>query len=185
MLRPERQTFMRILSLAMALSGLMGATTLEKLSMADMIQQSTAIVRAKVTGSYTTLRGREIYSHYQLQVTENLKGSSQITDVAIPGGAAQGMRQMVAGAPALTLGQEYVVFLWTGKSGLTQVMGLSQGLFTVLQNAAGDAVLVRPAAMVTMVDAGGKIVSDQAVTIRLSDLRSQIQAAGVSTGVSK
>jgi hypothetical protein len=169
---------MRILSLAMALSGLVGATTLERLSMGDMIRQSTAIVRAKVTGSYTAFRGREIYSHYQLQVAENLKGgSNQALDVAIPGGAAQGMRQMVAGAPDLVLGQEYVVFLWTGKSGLTQIIGLSQGLFNVMQNPAGDAVLVRPAAAVTMVDASGKIVSDQAATVRLNDLRSQIQGA--------
>ncbi len=150
------------------------ATTLQKLTLDDLIAQSTAIVRVKVTGASATLRGRDIYTYYQFQVLETLKGTPQAA-VAVPGGVTGGLRQMVAGAPTLTEGGQYVIFLWTSRSGLTQVLGLSQGLFSVMQDSSGNQVLVRPAATGQMVDKAGNLVTDQAVTISLSDLRSEIQ----------
>ncbi len=150
------------------------ATTLQKLTLDQLITQSTAIVRVKVTGESQGLRGRDIYTYYQLQVLETLKGAPQAS-VAVPGGVSGGLRQMVAGAPTLTAGSQYVVFLWTGKSGLTQVIGLSQGLFSVMTDSSGNSVLVRPAATGQMVDKAGHLITDQAVTISLSDLRSEIQ----------
>jgi hypothetical protein len=150
------------------------ATTLQQLTLDSMIAQSTAVVHAKVTGSYTALRGQDIWTFYTLQVLDTLKAgpsSSGTVDVAVPGGAVQGVRQMVAGAPALTTGTEYVLFLWTGKSGLTQVIGLSQGLFTVSTDASGNKTLSRPAASATMLDQNGSPVVDQAVSLSLSGLR--------------
>lgn len=149
--------------------------------MDDMIQKSTAIVRAKVLGSHAEARGRDIYTYYQLQVIDRLKpenlksAGSQQLDLAVPGGTAAGLRQRVGGAPELNAGGEYVIFLWTGRPGLTQIIGLSQGLFSVVHNAAGDAVLVRPAATEQMVDKSGRVISDHAVTMSLSELRSRIQ----------
>jgi len=153
------------------------ATTLVQLSTDQMIRQSTAIVRAKVVGSSSGFVGRDIYTYYQLQVTENLKssGPSQL-QIAVQGGVAGGLRQMVPGAPSLATGQEYVFFLWTSRSGMTLVIGLSQGLFTVTQDASGNAVLVRPAAVSLMLNSSGQPVSDQPVTIALSALRSEIQS---------
>ncbi|MGH9557819.1 MAG: hypothetical protein ACRD30_01170, partial [Bryobacteraceae bacterium] len=118
------------------------------------------------------------YTYYRLQILENLKSSnpSQV-EVAVPGGAAGGIRQMAIGAPTLDSGQEYVIFLWTSRSGLTQIIGLSQGLFRAMQTESGDAVLVRPAAEDLMLDAAGKIVDDRAVSMRLADLRTEIQSA--------
>src|SRR5580704_11820147 len=113
-----------------------GATTLQKLSLDDMIQQSTGIVRAKVTGSRSALRGQNIYTYYRLHVLETARAleaakvnPGQDIEVAVPGGSVNGVRQVAIGAPELNAGAEYVVFLWTGKSGLTQIIGLSQGLF--------------------------------------------------------
>ena len=153
------------------------ATTLRKLSIDDMIQQSTAIVRVKVTGSSTAFRGKDIYTYYQLQVIENMKSTSpQSLAVAVPGGAAGGVRQMVAGAPVLAGGQDYVIFLWTSKSGLTQVIGLSQGLFAVTQNSAGAAVIVRQPSISMMLNQSGQVVTDQPVSMTLTWLRSEIQS---------
>lgn len=156
------------------------ATTLQQLSLDDMIQQSTRIVRAKVAGSHVAIRGNNIDTYYQLEVLETLKPGGQTQtvqqlEVAVPGGTAQGLRQMVPGAPALAIGGEYVVFLWTGRSGITQVIGLSQGLFRVAVDASGNTVLLRPAATETMLDKNGKPVTDQAVNFTLASLRSQIQ----------
>jgi hypothetical protein len=171
---------MRIAALTVVLSGLATATTLQQLSADQMIRQSTAIVRVQVTGSAPVLRGRNIYTQYQFTVLETLKAAAGGQTVAqsavsVPGGTLHGIRQMVAGAPALASGQQYVIFLWTSKSGLTQIIGLSQGLFNVMQDSAGDAVLVRPATAATMVSQNGTPVSDTAVTMSLSALRTEIQ----------
>lgn len=106
--------------------------TLEQLSLDDMIARSTVIVRGKVASSYAAFSGRMIYTHYTVQVSERFKGVGQGSiDVAVPGGTANRVRQTFEGAPVFQAGEEYVFFLWTGKSGPTQVVGLTQGLFAV------------------------------------------------------
>ncbi len=144
--------------------------------MGDMISQSTIIVHAKVLGSRTALRGQEIFTYYQLQVLESWKSSGmQSLEIAVPGGVADGIRQTVVGAPVLNTGGEYVIFVWTSRSGLAQVLGLSQGLFTVRADTTGDPVLIRAAITDLMLDEGGHVVNPQAVTITLSSLRTRIQ----------
>ncbi|MEP7352074.1 MAG: hypothetical protein ABI824_02470 [Acidobacteriota bacterium] len=181
----SRSSLLAIACLLVAITA--GATTLVQLSMTQMIQQSTAIVRARVTGSYAADRNGQIYTHYQLQILETLKGTAT-SDVAVPGGVLHGTRQLVAGAPELSSGQEYVLFLWTSKSGLTQLIGLSQGSFDVVTDATGNAQLARgvsatvPGAVV--MDAGGQPVarngqgatgSSEATSLSLVDLRSTVQ----------
>ena len=165
--------------LALALMLPVRGTTLEQMSLTEMILKSTAIVHAKVTGSYAALRGQDVYTHYQLQVSETLKpaGSlgNQAIDVAVPGGSAQGLRQLVAGAPAIAVGGDYVFFLWTSRSGLTQVIGLSQGLYRMTQDSAGNAIVVRPATTELMLDKTGHAVTDQAQTLEWSEVRTQIR----------
>ena len=152
-----------------------GATTLLKMSMGDLILQSTSIVRAKVTGSRTAAVGPNIYTYYQLQVSETLKkGAALPSEVAVPGGVYGNLRQIGIGSPELTQGQEYVMFLWTGRSGRTQVSGLSQGLFNLTQDASGNTVLKRPAISDQMLDKTGNQVNDAAVTMKWSDFRTLI-----------
>ena len=50
-----------------------GHATLEQLTLDDMTQKSTAIVRARVTGSHAGTRGTNIYTYFQLQVLETWK----------------------------------------------------------------------------------------------------------------
>jgi hypothetical protein len=168
-----------IFALGLFLAASLCATTLEQLSMDDMIRKSTVIVRAKVTGTYGTSRGGNIWTFYRLQILETLKPSGQtLAEVAVPGGAAGGVRQTVAGAPLLTGGQEYVLFVWIGPSGLPQLIGLSQGLFSVSQDASGNTALTRPAAAERMLGQNGQPVNDQPVGVRLTDLRSRIAGVG-------
>jgi len=161
------------------------ATTLEQLTLDDMAQKSTSIVRARVTRSHVGKRAANIYTYFQLQVIETWKSAGQkTTEVAVPGGAFNGIRQSVTGAPELKLGQEYVLFLWTSRSGLTQVIGLSQGLFKVSEEGSeggsGTAVVQRPAASELMQNGSGLPVEDHAVNMPLRDLRAQVRQALVS-----
>jgi hypothetical protein len=153
------------------------ASTLQRLSLTDMIQKSTMIVRGTIQpGTSPVLRGSIIYTHYQLSVTTAYKGApGPLIDVAVPGGALNGMQQPVAGAPTLTPGQDYVFFLWTSKSGLTQVIGLSQGLFNVTTNAQGQLIVSRGAASEPMVNASGQSVTDSILQMPLAQLAISIQ----------
>lgn len=162
------------------------ATTLQQLSLDDMIQQSTGIVRATVTGSSSGLHGQNIYTFYRLQILETAKGAgSREIEVAVPGGAVNGKREMAVGAPTLAAGSQYVVFLWTGRSGLTQIIGLSQGLFLATPDGSGKIGLVRPAATDLMLDKNGKPVSEEPLGLEWSDLRTRIQRQSGIRGTGK
>jgi len=166
-----------VIALAMTVCGLpLQCATLERLSLDDMIAKATAIVRGKVTNAYAASSGPVIYTHYTIQVEERLKGSGGATvEVVVPGGAANGLRQSFAGAPVFRNGEDYVFFLWTGQSGLTQVLGLTQGLFAVAQDGSPDPVSTRQASRELMLDAKtGQPVKDQTLTMRLSELRSRV-----------
>jgi hypothetical protein len=160
-------------------------STLQRLSLNDMIQKSTMIVRGTVQpGSSPAFRGSLIYTHYQVSVSKAFKGApAQVTDVAVPGGVLNGFQQPVAGAPALMAGQDYVLFLWTSNSGLTQLIGLSQGLFTVTTNAQGQVIVSRGAANERMLDSSGQAVTDSNLEMPLSQLASKIQAVLTGGGV--
>ena len=178
---------LRKLILLAAATGLLTsltASTLQRLSLTDMIQKSTLIVRGTILpGTSAVLRGPLIYTHYQLSVMSAFKGTpGTVIDVAVPGGALHGIEQPVAGAPTLTAGQNYVLFLWTSKSGLTQVIGLSQGLFNVTTNAQGQVIVSRGAATSPMLDSSGNSVTDPGLHMPLTQLVSKIQAVLIGGG---
>jgi hypothetical protein len=157
-------------------------STLLKLSLVDMIQKSTAIVQGTVQPTYSAFRGSMIYTHYQVQVTSTYKGTPVLNwDLAVPGGVVNGVQQYFAGAPTLTAGQSYFLFLWTSKTGLTQVIGLSQGLFTVSSNSLGQVTVSRGATSETMLNASGQIMTDSSIQMPLGQMISRIQA-GLSGG---
>jgi len=159
--------------------GPLQCATLERLSLDDMISKSTSIVRGKVTASYTALSGPVVYTHYVIQVFERLKGSGgDSVEVLVPGGVVSGsQRQSFAGTPSFNQGDEYVFFLWTSKAGLTQVIGLTQGLFSVAADGSGDPMATRSATRELMLDSGsGRPVKDQTLKMHLSELRSRISS---------
>jgi hypothetical protein len=159
--------------------------------MDDMAVQSHAIVRARVSSVYAAVSGGIVYTHYRLNITETYKGSaSAVTDIAVPGGTAGEIRQVFSGAPELTAGAEYVLFLWTSRSGITQITGFTQGVYAIGADGASDPGVTRTASAEMMLDHAGRPVKDRAVSMRLSDLKSQIAAslakpASTTSGVSK
>ena len=164
------------------------AATLERLSLDDLINKSTTVVRGKVLNSFTATNGPVIYTHYRIQTSETLKGQPRgVVEIQLPGGVANNLRQSFAGVPQFKAGDEYVFFLWTGKTGATQVLGLTQGLFAVASGGAADPVTTRSASHEVMLERGtGKQVKDQTLTMHLSDLRSRIQSTlSVAQGTAK
>ncbi len=161
------------------------SATLQQLSMSDLIVQSTAIVHGKVTASSAAFNNKIIYTHYTVQVSERLKGSNQTSiDVVVPGGMVGTLRQTFSGTPAFNIGDDYVFFLWTSRAGLTQVLGLTQGLFSVAPGSSADPVTTRAASHEPMINASsGQQAKDQTVTMKLSQLRALIAATlGTNAG---
>lgn len=149
------------------------AATLQQLSLDQMAQSATAIVRARVTGSSASFTGSTVYTHYKLQTSETWKGFPA-SEVMLPGGVAAGYRQSFPGVPTLQTGTEYILFLWTSSTGITHVVGLSQGIFNITPQANGSILVGRAQIGETMLDANGHLVRDQAVQMQLSAMKTQI-----------
>lgn len=152
--------------------------TLERLSMDDMIQKSTEIVRGRVMTLGVSTKGSILYTLARVEVLERWKGSSaQTVEVWIPGGRSGNLRQTFSGAPALAVGSEYVLFLWAGASGNRQVIGFSQGAFDVKLDAKGNLQVQRAASKETMLDERGADVGDAPVRMSLGELRQKLKAS--------
>jgi len=187
----------RIATSLLALAFAASAATLEKLSVDAMVMKSTDIVRGRVTPSSASFwnpvgrnhpaRGGIIYTHFTIRVTDRWKGSpAQQMDVAVPGGVAQGYRQTFSGVPALNASDEYLFFLWTSPSGLTQIIGLTQGLFAIHVDASGKLMLSRGAATEPMVDpVTKKPVMDHGLQCSLEDLVRRVQVVLTAAGARK
>jgi len=173
---PVRRHFPLVV-LACGLCGL-HAATLERLSLDEMTARSTAIVRAKVESSWSAFSGPVIYTHFKIRVTERFKGPSQPSvEIVVPGGVANNLRQSFSGVPELAIGDEYVFFLWIGRDRLTQVIGLTQGVFALAKDNPTDPVATRAATRELMFERStGQPVKDQTLVMRMSELRSRISA---------
>lgn len=177
-----RRFIMSAFIVAACLAPLPGSTLL-RLSLNEMILKSTAIVHATVQPSYSDLRGSVIYTHYLVQVKKTYKGTAVTSlDLAVPGGTLNGAQQTVSGAPTLAVGQDYFLFLWTSKSGLTQIIGLSQGLFQVIANSSGQLIVSRAGASERMLDSSGQIINDSNIQMTLAQMTIRIQSVLTGAG---
>jgi hypothetical protein len=168
----DKRLMIRIPILVWALATIIPAqaTTLRRASLDDLIQTSTSIVRARVTGSFTAQQGPLLYTHYTIQVLDRWKGplGAQV-DVQVP---------QAIGAPQFTTGSEYVLFLWTGPSGANHVLGLTQGALDVTKDAVGNTMVVRQPTEAMVLNTGtGGTGSQDPVQMKLSDFASRVSSA--------
>jgi len=169
----------RLAFLLIACAALVPGTTLERLTLEQMAEKATAIVRGRVVGSSTSTWNSIISTTYTVAVAETLKGpDTQTVQVSVPGGVAGGVRHSFPGTPDLASGDEYVFFLWTGKSGRTQIIGLSQGVFQLQADAKGSPSVLRSASTETMLDpATGAVITDTPIRMPYSELARRVRNA--------
>lgn len=162
--------------------------TLEKLALDDMVVKSTEIVRGRVTGISTSRRGSLILTQVSVAVTERWKGPEAATvEVVLHGGTFQGLRQTFAGTPELRQNGEYLFFLWAGRSGLRQIIGLSQGLLGIQlskNSSTGTAQLMagRPPLGGMIDPASREEVQDGGLSLPLDQLRVTVKRMVASAG---
>ena len=159
------------------------ATTLELLGFDGLIDKATQVVRGRIGSCEGTYRGSMIYTQCTVQILETMKGTPAAqTRISGPGGKVGRVRQSIAGAPQFRVGSEYVLFLWTGSSGITQIMGLSQGKFEVQGSGATQTAIRTATADVTMLDGMGQPVEDAGVQMTVAHLR-ELMAARLARSV--
>jgi hypothetical protein len=180
----KRHVKRRLITLAAVFLLPLRCATLERLTLDDMISKSSAIVRGKIADSWTAFTGSIIYTHYIIQAGETYKGAGQNRrEIVVIGGTVNGVHQNASGSPTLNKGDEFVFFLWTSRAGLTQIIGLTQGLFalppdgssTPASGPPSDPIATRAPTRELMLDpATARPVKDAALSLRLSQLRSRI-----------
>jgi len=170
---------MRVAATILLLSSLavLNAATLERLSVEQMAQQATAVVHGRVSETRTARFGALVYTLHGFEAEEQWKGAAIAgLEIAVPGGNYQGVTYSFGGTPELKTGEEYLLFLWTGPSGRTQIVGLSQGVFRVLRRS--DRVVVTRADAEDSVFAGEDGAgSSQALETTLDQFAARVRAA--------
>jgi hypothetical protein len=115
------------------LSTVTTATTVERLTLEDMVTRSQGIVQGTVRGSrsYWSPNGKWILTSTTIEVTESIKGqTTRSVEVTTVGGQVGDSVLYVGGMPAFTPGESTIIFVERSNGYLT-VMGLAQGKFTV------------------------------------------------------
>lgn len=173
-----------LLSILLFGCGSLWAATLEQLSFEQMVLQSTAIVRAKALGSHSVRDGALIYTIVELEVLDQWKGEPAARcEVALPGGRVGGFSQQFGGVPVLEPDQEFVAFLWTGPSGRTQLLGLSQGFFEIARDTRGKLQVHRKPTADLMLNPGSAMpVPYPAIEMSLESLVAKIRSVSTSGG---
>jgi len=131
---------------ALALAAPAHATTVLPLYLDEVVDLSTTSFQGTVTDNHSARdpATNAIVTYTTFTVSDVLKGSVPATyTIKQIGGAAPGeaLQFRSIGVPKFTVGQEYVVFM-AGVSGhgFSSPLGLSQGRFTVTQDATGKHV---------------------------------------------
>jgi hypothetical protein len=165
--------------LAVLSASVLASATLERLTLEELARESTSIVEGRVTGERTIQAGPLLYTVKTVAVSRRWKGEgAEIVEIALPGGRMGNQQQRFGGAPMLEPDRDYILFLWTGPSGRTQVTGFSQGVCEALTAADGSRRVVRRASSdVLLTPGGGNAAGDAALDLPFDVFSRRVRAA--------
>jgi hypothetical protein len=133
----QRRRFLWILFLcALALLAVAAsATTLSRLKLDDLVQESTAVARLRCLGASSQWDRGEIWTETRFEVLQTEKGALPgIVTVRLLGGHVGHVHSHVDEVPAFRTGEEVYLFLWAHEGEPYQVLGWSQGTFRIARN---------------------------------------------------
>jgi hypothetical protein len=135
-----------VVILTLLLVAPLSAMTVQPLSFAQLVADSTAVVHGRVVdvrGQWTADR-QGIDSLVTLEALQYFKGGIGTTvTVRVPGGRVGSLVHVLPGAPTFAAGDRVVLFLKTNGPSIPIVTGTTQGVFRVRQDPTlGTAVVV-------------------------------------------
>ncbi len=115
-----------------AMAATAGATTLARMSVAQMSRAAQVIVRAQCQGNTTGWDAGDIWTFTTFEVEEVWRGEApaQIS-VRLLGGRAGNLTSSVAGIPRFQPGEEVVLFLERTERGDFSIVSWEQGTFRI------------------------------------------------------
>ena len=163
----SRKPFYLLVALALmaSLTASVHATKLVALTDDELIDQADAILTGRSVAAESEWRGKMLMTAVSIEVGDVLKGGqaaaagARIT-VLVPGGIDRDRPVPISvvfpGAPSIASGEDLLLFLTSGgEPGSFFVTGLSQGKFSLAENAAGETVVYRDLGGVELVDDSG------------------------------
>jgi len=129
------------------ISGIAHATVLLPADLSDLSHEAVAIARGRIAAVEPQWKEgrRGIETLVTLQTETYLKGSlGTIVQFRIPGGTLGRFSSVVVGAPQFTVGQRVILFLGSRGPTIPYVLGLSQGVFRLVQSTQGDWLVTPP-----------------------------------------
>jgi hypothetical protein len=134
----QRRRFLWILFLGgiVLIAVVASATTMSRLKLTDLAQESTAVARLRCMGSTTLWDQGEIWTETRFEVVQREKGALPgVVTVRMLGGRVGHLHSHVDEVPAFRVGEEVYLFLWSRDGAPYQVMGWSQGTFRIARDA--------------------------------------------------
>ena len=122
------------------------AAVVPHLSFGDLVGGAERIVHARCLAKVGTLEPLTgmIWTRYEFEIIESLKGDPQQRIVVMePGGRYGNRGQWAPGVPQFDIGNEAVLFLARTATGKWRVYGLGQGNYRVRQDSISGATLVQ------------------------------------------
>jgi hypothetical protein len=131
-----------VLTFLFAFSASSYATTVERLSLPDMVKKAHKIVVGRVTAERTHWSDNRklILTTYTIEVGETMKGQTARTvEITTIGGKIGDRELHVSGMPVFDTGEDAVVFLENANA-FSLVVGLGQGKFSITNGEVSNAV---------------------------------------------
>lgn len=114
------------------------ATTLQRMSIEDLVAATPAIARVRCVSSEARWDRGRIWTFTSLELVESLKGAvPQRFTVRLPGGKAGSLLAKVDGVPRFAPGEEAVLFLQPTSAGDWGVVSWVQGTFRIRREKSG------------------------------------------------
>ena len=163
-----------------ALGAMTGATTLARMSVAQMSRAAQVIVRAQCQGNTTGWDAGDIWTFTTFDVEEVWRGEApaQIS-VRLLGGRAGNLTSSVAGIPRFQPGEEVVLFLERTERGDFSIVSWEQGTFRIRRDTrtGEESVTQDTAALATFDPATRRFEAGGITRMPVDSLHAQVDAA--------
>ena len=157
-----------------------GATTLMRMSLAEISQAAEVIVRARCTGNSTGWDAGEIWTFTSFDLEETWRGSApaQIS-VRLLGGRIGNITSSVSGVPRFSSGEEVILFLVRTPRGDFSIVSWEQGTFRIRRDArTGEEIAAQDTAAFPVFDPGTRRFETSGIRdLPVAEFRSRVEAA--------
>jgi len=144
---PPKPVAGRLLAFLLLLPALCWGTLVPRMNFEEMADASEFVIHGTVSRNWSDWDAARqfIWTHYEIQITDTLKGPAfnQIV-ISEPGGVVGEMGMSIAGSPAYGVGEEVVLFVARTATGLLRTCGWGQGRFRVVRAEGASLKVVRP-----------------------------------------